>query len=236
MEKYPATLHGEVNLARRVNVAFRESRRAFCRSIEHAIECGTLLIEAKELVRHGNWITWLEANTEVSPRAAQKLIRLARNQDAIMANAPDRAHLAVNSALELIAKKKPDAMASNDDAGAADRPTSLRRFCSPDIADSGAVAALQRDLATAHWQGEAARLLMAITQIYQTDLSPRHAAAEIRRRLQSGSGRVGETDLSVQNASETVDAAVAWLQDFSAHLRQPEHAKPALRIVPREGE
>lgn len=209
MEKYPATLQGEANLARRVNVAFRKSRRAFRRSIE----CGKLLIEAKELVRHGNWITWLEANTEVSPRTAQKLIRLARNQDAIMANAPDRAHLAVNSALALIAKKKPGAIASDDDACAADRPTSLKRRCSPDIADSGAVATLQHDLDTAHRQGEAARILRAITQIYQTNLSPRHAAAEIRRRLQSGSRRVGETDLSVQDVSETVDAVVAQSLD-----------------------
>ena len=236
MEKFPATSQVEANLARRVNVAFRESRRAFRRSIEQAIECGKLLIEAKELVRHGNWIIWLEVNTEVSPRTAQKLIRLARNQDAIMANAPDRAHLAINSALELIAQKKPGAMARKDDAGAADRPTSLRRRRSTDLTDSGAVAALQHDLDAAHSLGEAARLLRAITQIYQTDLSPRHAAAEIRRRLQLGSGRVGETNLSVQNVSETVDADVAWLQDLSGHLRQPERAKLALFVVPREGE
>ena len=35
------------------------------------------LIEAKALLPHGDWIPWLEANTEVIPRQSQKYMRLA---------------------------------------------------------------------------------------------------------------------------------------------------------------
>ena len=53
------------------------------RRSEHAAECGRRLIEAKALLPHGEWLPWLEANTEVIPRQSQKYMRLADNWEEI---------------------------------------------------------------------------------------------------------------------------------------------------------
>lgn len=50
-------------------------------TIEHAIAAGNILIEAKSVVGHGNWLPWLRDNCHVSERTAQQYMRVARNQD-----------------------------------------------------------------------------------------------------------------------------------------------------------
>jgi hypothetical protein len=70
----------------------------------HAIHTGELLIEAKALVEHGQWLPWLEANFSGSDRTARLYMRFAANRqqiadmptvrDAIaMLNEPKRAGL-----------------------------------------------------------------------------------------------------------------------------------------------
>jgi hypothetical protein len=44
-------------------------------ALEHAAECGRLLLEAKASVPHGDWLPWLEANTSVSARQSQRYMR-----------------------------------------------------------------------------------------------------------------------------------------------------------------
>jgi hypothetical protein len=46
---------------------------------EHAIDCGKLLIEAKELVPHGQWLPWLKANARMSERTAQLYMKVAQS-------------------------------------------------------------------------------------------------------------------------------------------------------------
>jgi hypothetical protein len=48
-------------------------------SLEHAIRCGKLLIEAKDMLKHGQWLPWLHDNCGLSERTAQRCMRLARN-------------------------------------------------------------------------------------------------------------------------------------------------------------
>ena len=48
-------------------------------SIDHAIKAGTLLEEAKGLLRHGQWLPWLSDHCGLSDRTAQRYMRLARN-------------------------------------------------------------------------------------------------------------------------------------------------------------
>jgi hypothetical protein len=50
------------------------------RGLKHALAAGALLIEAKDLVAHGEWLPWLHANCRVSARQAQTFMRLARNR------------------------------------------------------------------------------------------------------------------------------------------------------------
>ena len=68
---------GLADLAARINAehdaAFGRAREA----VQHAAECGRLLLEAKAQVRHGEWLSWLEVDTKVSARQSQKYMRLA---------------------------------------------------------------------------------------------------------------------------------------------------------------
>ena len=47
-------------------------------AVLHAITAGEALIEAKKQVKHGEWLPWLSENCEISERAAQGYMRLAR--------------------------------------------------------------------------------------------------------------------------------------------------------------
>lgn len=85
-----------------------------------AIEAGNRLIEAKEMVPHGSWESWLASNTGVSARSAQRYMRLARSglkSDTVSL-------LGLRAALDGIARhsRKPDAEMQPEpdtDAGAA---------------------------------------------------------------------------------------------------------------------
>ncbi len=65
-------------IAQRANAAHRLARDAAARAVEHAIESGRALIEAKSAVGHGNWGAWLADYFEGSERLAQLYCRLAR--------------------------------------------------------------------------------------------------------------------------------------------------------------
>jgi hypothetical protein len=63
-------------LAAEIDREHQAAHRAARTAIEHAIECGRLLLEAKALIPHGEWLPWLEANTMVSARQSQRYMRL----------------------------------------------------------------------------------------------------------------------------------------------------------------
>jgi hypothetical protein len=79
------------------------------RSLEHAIAAGQLLIEAKELVDHGEWIAWIETNCEIGPRHAQTYMRLARNRHKLepLKTSCD-SHLSIAAAEALVGKPRPE--------------------------------------------------------------------------------------------------------------------------------
>ena len=60
-------------LAAAINAEHRAAFGAAAKAIEHAAECGRHLIEAKALLPHGDWLPWLEANTEVGPAPVSKI-------------------------------------------------------------------------------------------------------------------------------------------------------------------
>jgi hypothetical protein len=43
-------------------------------AIQHAVDAGRLLLQVKTQLMHGEWLPWLRANLEVSPRQAQRYI------------------------------------------------------------------------------------------------------------------------------------------------------------------
>jgi hypothetical protein len=83
---------------------------AIKRGLDHAIAAGRLLLEARELVGHGNWIQWLEGNCRVGVRQAQTFMRLARNAHKVAAAAKyeSDSYLTIAAATVLIGKPPPE--------------------------------------------------------------------------------------------------------------------------------
>jgi hypothetical protein len=78
-------------------------------SVEYAIDAGNLLLEAKEQLKHGQWLPWLAANCTMSERTAQLYMRLARNRAAIedQMKSAGVADLTLEQAAALIAPMAP---------------------------------------------------------------------------------------------------------------------------------
>ena len=65
-------------LVERINSEHRLCRDALRTTLEHAVNVGVLLIEAKAHVNHGEWEKWIKDNCEFSARSAQGYMRAAR--------------------------------------------------------------------------------------------------------------------------------------------------------------
>lgn len=91
-----AELAGAIRLA---HASFGEAAEE---AAARAIEAGTLLIEAKELVSHGQWASWLNANVGFSERTARRYMQLARSG----LKRPRVAELGIRGAAEAIAKAR----------------------------------------------------------------------------------------------------------------------------------
>ena len=52
-------------------------------SVRHAIEAGSLLLEAKEQLKHGQWLPWLRDHCIMSERTTQLYMRCAKSRETI---------------------------------------------------------------------------------------------------------------------------------------------------------
>jgi Protein of unknown function (DUF3102) len=68
------------DLAARINTEHEAASEALRRSLDHAITAGTLLLEAKAQLSHGQWLPWLKTHCHVPERTARLYMRLARNR------------------------------------------------------------------------------------------------------------------------------------------------------------
>ena len=92
------------DLAQAIDREHQAAHQAARTALEHALECGRLLIQAKAAVPHGEWLPWLEANTSVSARQSQRYMRLAHA--AIEGKYDATSHLTIDEALALLASPK----------------------------------------------------------------------------------------------------------------------------------
>ena len=92
-----------VDLAARIQVEHQAVSVALKDSVRHAIAAGELLIEAKALLKHGQWLPYLREHCTMSERTAQLYMRCARHRDAIEANTQCIADLSLNEAAALLA-------------------------------------------------------------------------------------------------------------------------------------
>ena len=68
-------------LAKQINSAHDACEKVLVKaqqtSLQHAVRAGKLLVEAKKLVGHGQWLDWLEKHFAGNPRTAQRYMTLA---------------------------------------------------------------------------------------------------------------------------------------------------------------
>jgi Protein of unknown function (DUF3102) len=66
------------DLAARIHQEHDAASSAFKSAVGHAIAAGELLLQAKEQLKHGRWLPWLQTNCEIPERTVQAYMRLAR--------------------------------------------------------------------------------------------------------------------------------------------------------------
>ena len=89
-------------LAAEICKAHAEVQAAGKTAIERAIQAGHALIEAKGLLKHGEWLPWLRAHCNISERMAQRYVRLARNRATIETKSDTKSDLSISGALALL--------------------------------------------------------------------------------------------------------------------------------------
>lgn len=104
-------------LAERVNQAHRQCQAAARSAVEHALEAGRSLIEAKAQVQHGQWLPWLTESCQCSERMAQNYMRIAREWPSLDSKTKRVADLSLRDGLKLLsAEKQPQTMRDSKDA------------------------------------------------------------------------------------------------------------------------
>lgn len=100
----------EVTAVRTIEVVTGEIKALVSHSLDCAIEIGRRLIEAKEMLPHGQWGTWLENEVDFSQRTANNMMKLFEEygspQSALFGaevNSQTYAKLSVSKALALLA-------------------------------------------------------------------------------------------------------------------------------------
>jgi Protein of unknown function (DUF3102) len=91
-DPHKATIEGSNSLADLAALIQHEHQavsHALKRGLEHAIAAGKLLIEAKERLRHGQWLSWLKEHCQIPERSAQRYMALARYAPAKSGNVAD---------------------------------------------------------------------------------------------------------------------------------------------------
>ncbi len=90
-------------LADRINAEHEACHASMQKGLEHALKAGTLLLEAKAGLPHGEWLPWLGKNCpDISERTAQRYMRLAENLDDLGAKSATVADLTMRAAEEAL--------------------------------------------------------------------------------------------------------------------------------------
>jgi len=92
------------DLAARIKTEHAAAAASLKESVRHAIAAGELLVDAKALVAHGQWLPWLADHVSISERTAQLYMRVAKNRVEVEKQIRnDVADLTLNEAAALLA-------------------------------------------------------------------------------------------------------------------------------------
>jgi hypothetical protein len=95
-------------LAAAIKVAHAEYLATTQRALEHAITAGERLLEAKLLLKHGEWLPWRRNHVGIPERTCQHYMRLARRAGELSkSKSATVADLTVRAALKVLENKSP---------------------------------------------------------------------------------------------------------------------------------
>ena len=87
----------------RINTLHHKVEQHKTQILFEARTVGNLLLEAKDTVKHGEWLEWLETNFEGSGRTARAYMRIAVHWEKIEPKlAEGSANLSISEALKLV--------------------------------------------------------------------------------------------------------------------------------------
>ena len=95
-----------ITLASEINSEHENCNIAILDGLQHAIKAGELLLQAKELVNHGEWLPWLKSNVTFSERTAQNYMRVFQRKNEILEKSATVADLSYKAAINLLADPK----------------------------------------------------------------------------------------------------------------------------------
>jgi hypothetical protein len=96
------------DLVTQINGHHREAQAALNSGVEHALEAGRLLLEAKAAMRHGDWEAWIAAHCRFSERTARGYMRIATHWPELQSKRQRAADLSAREALRLLSRPAVD--------------------------------------------------------------------------------------------------------------------------------
>jgi Protein of unknown function (DUF3102) len=184
-------------LAGKINETVKAAESSAASAMQHAMQAGELLRQAKALVAHGDWLKWLTVNcTKVAPRTAQVYMRLSSKVPELPeANTQHVAYLPVREAIRAITTT-------------AKAPSRLSGYRARRGSSRGALVRAA-DLLSA---GNTAARMVALLATDQTEVLPSQANS-IREKLNEAieavsPGQVEKMRKKLNEALEALDALV----------------------------
>lgn len=169
-------------LATQINAAHVASAAATISSLEHARDCGKLLIEARAAVKHGQWLAWLKANVACSVRTAQYYMKVAEHWEALADENATVANLTLKTAVKLLTLPKPREYMSVEEY-MSERQQALLLFCK-------SILETDRKWKTRHerlkqFDAEAKKLMDDADAVKQKALRAQAKAKRMREQMES---------------------------------------------------
>lgn len=93
-------------LAAEIKCAHAAARQHAGQALAHAIKAGEHLLEAKQYLKHGEWLPWLRDHTDIPERTAQLYMCLAKHKEVINTKSATVADLSIRGAVAEITKPK----------------------------------------------------------------------------------------------------------------------------------
>lgn len=184
-----------------------------------AIEIGRRLVEAKELLSHGEWLPWLERETEFSERSAQNYMKIFNEYGAAQlglfgpeTNTQTFADLPISKALALISIPESDREAFAEEVDAAN--ISVRELEEKIREREAQVEELQKDL-----EGERQRGEDALREREHAEELMRHTLDEAKKQI----AELAKLNQELEN--RPVEVAVETVRDEAAIAEAAKEAR-----------